>query len=542
MRIPKILLIVLFLAAISLPYLAAARAGGPDYVFNGFLVNPADGNSYLAKMYQGWRGDWQFRLAFTAQESQGAYLFLFYLFLGHLSRVLSLPLVVTFHLARLLSAVVLIIVLDRFLKVTLPASPWRDLSFGLALFGLGMGWMALPFGALTSDFWIVEAYPFLSAYSTPHFALGLALLLWLLTLPEMADGWHGRLADMLAQWPAMLAAFVLGVLAPFGVVAAGAVLAGLLAWSVGKRLVRGQWVLARPRRSTASLLLDEQIVRRVWMIIGRLLALALAGLPVLVYDLWVVGVDPLLAVWNAQNLTPSPPLWDILLSFSPALIFAIVGGWWSARRQMRPPGILVIWALIGLVMLYAPVSLQRRFMIGLYAPLAALAALGLEKLSAERERLGRWLALLLVALSLPTTLLILAIAAFGIQTKDGLLYLSRGEVQALEWIEANTPGRALILAGPEMGGFIPGHSGRRVIYGHPFETVNAAAEEQAVRQFFETAAVSPAAAQQFLAQREVEYVFYGPREQALGALPALDGLREVYQAQGVSIFEVQGGQ
>ena len=93
-----------------------------------------------------------------------------------------------------------------------------------------------------------------------------------------------------------------------------------------------------------------------------------------------------------------------------------------------------------------------------------------------------------------------------------------------------------------MGGFIPGHSGRRVIYGHPFETVNAAAEEQAVRQFFETAAVSPAAAQQFLAQREVEYVFYGPREQALGALPALDGLREVYQAQGVSIFEVQGGQ
>jgi len=68
------------------PYLAAQRAAGSEFVFGGFLLNPVDGYSYLAKMLQGFQGSWRFHLPYAADPGQGAYIFGFYLFLGHLDR------------------------------------------------------------------------------------------------------------------------------------------------------------------------------------------------------------------------------------------------------------------------------------------------------------------------------------------------------------------------------------------------------------------------------------------------------------------------
>ena len=47
---------MLLVALITLPYLLAYRAGGSESYFAGFLLNPIDGQSYLAKMQQGCRG------------------------------------------------------------------------------------------------------------------------------------------------------------------------------------------------------------------------------------------------------------------------------------------------------------------------------------------------------------------------------------------------------------------------------------------------------------------------------------------------------
>ena len=128
---------------------------------------------------------------------------------------------------------------------------------------------------------------------------------------------------------------------------------------------------------------------------------------------------------------------------------------------------------------------------------------------------------------------------FGAWSRDPLLYLTRGEAQGLEWLEANTDLHALVLASPQTGLFIPAHTGRRVLYGHPFETVNAQAEKAAVTDFFARLALDPAAARGFLSEREVDVVFYGPRERLLGPPPdtAGSGLELAYSASGVSIYE-----
>jgi hypothetical protein len=130
------------------------------------------------------------------------------------------------------------------------------------------------------------------------------------------------------------------------------------------------------------------------------------------------------------------------------------------------------------------------------------------------------------------------IAQFGIISHDPLLYQTRGESQAYAWIEENTEGRALILGAPDTGLFIPVHTGRRVIYGHPFETINAVEEEEAVIQFFREGEVQGLSPSEFLSRREVDYVFYGPRERLLGDISNMGDLSLIFRGDGVVIYQV----
>jgi hypothetical protein len=279
------------------------------------------------------------------------------------------------------------------------------------------------------------------------------------------------------------------------------------------------------------------------MLIQRLAWVLIFGMPWLLYDLWVASADPQLAAWNAQNLTLTPPAWDVLLALSPALLLALPGAWSVILQDQREARLLLVWVITGAVLIYAPLGLQRRFLMGLYVPLAGLAGYGLASLAGWfSERLARRVAAVVLGLSLLTPLLILWVGLYGIQNRDPMLYLTRAEAQALEWLESNVPAKALILAAPDTGLFIPAHTGRRVLYGHPYETVNAEAEKAQVLSFFTGELASPGA---FLEQRRVDYIFYGPRERRLGPLPGEFEVRQVFSADapgddGVIIYQIVG--
>lgn len=553
-----IALAALLLAA--LPYLWAADAGD-GAVFGGFLFNPLDGNSYLAKMYQGWQGSWQFRLPYTAEPGEGAYLFLFYLFLGHLARWSGLPLLWVFHLARLAGALAMLLALARLFEATLPEAAARRLAFALAAFGSGLGWLAALFGGFTADFWLAEAYPFLSAFANPHFPLGLALTAWLVTPARVApetigpargggaspnsdpEGLHHpwgettpvRLAVGLA------AGLALGVILPFGVVVAGAALLGAALWEVfgavganagreaGRRAANaGRGGLAKFTDSIARVLRSPGLRPQAAGL--RLAGVAAGGGAVLAYDLWTVTSQPQLAAWNAQNLTPAPPLWDLLISFSPALWLALPGAWLLWREEQRQARPLLLWALVGWILLLLPFGLQRRFALGLYVPLAGLAAFGARRLPARRGRAAQALVAGALLLALPGNLVVLAAAAHGVRVRDSRLYLSAEEKQAFEWLAANAPDQAIVLAAPETSAFIPAHTGLRVIYGHPFETVEALDREAAVRRFF--------AGQEPDLLQQADYVLVGRREQALGGAPDLSAIEPVFRQGEVSVYGV----
>jgi hypothetical protein len=502
-------ILLLFLLVITIPYIYAQSTSDESRVFGGFLLNPIDGNSYLAKMRQGFDGSWAFKLPYTADPGAGAALNLYYLFLGHAARWLGFSLIFTFHAFRILGSLLLGLALFHLFGRVFEKSSSRLLALSLALFGSGLGWLAAGLGLFTSDFWVAEAYPFLASFANPHFALGLALQIWLITplKPAQSIVWK-RAAIIFA------AAALLSVVYPFG-------------WAV-TAAVNGAWLARLVWRGSPWV---DDLKRWVYLIAG--------GAPYVIYSLWIVKSHPILAQWNAQNLTPAPSVADLVYSLSPLLLFALWAMLVMGRKTVNATsgwsaaaGKLGVWLFVGLLLIYLPFGLQRRLISGLFIPVVGLAILAWQGLKAGS--LQRSLAIAMLVLSLPTNLLILSGGLSAARAQKEAIYIYADELAAFRWLDANAGG-GLVMAAPETGLLIPAYSSARVLYGHPFETVEAAARKQDVSDFY-VDDLDEVGANEILSREDVSYVFYGPRELEYGSLPALSGWSVVYDQGEVQIW------
>jgi len=489
------------------PYLVAARAQPPDLVFSGFLVNPVDGFSYLAKMRQGAGGSWMFRLPYAADPGEGSLLFVYYLLLGHIQRLSRASPLVVYHAARLAGGFLMVLAARQFFEIFVEDTAARRRAFALVLFGSGLGWVAMGVGRLSIDLWVPEAIPFLSILVSAHFSLAAAAML----TASVAIAGPVRPRGGRVPWAAA-SGLVLALVQPFAVFVVLAVAAVWLVWE---------------RTASATPALPERSPRLMaWLAFG------LVSLPWIVYDLWVTRVNPALAAWSSQNLTPSPPVLDVVLGFGLVLPLAAIGVIRS-RKVASPSGrFLVVWLVIGLGMVFAPVPLQRRLLLGVFFPMAALAGVSLATI-----RKPRLASAALLALCLPTNAIVVAATLGGALRGEPDVVLTTAESRAYAWIDREVPDGSLVLAEPVSGNRLPAFADIRVVYGHPFETPGAEAEEAWVTSFF-AGGLDAGEALARLRARDVDYVFVGPRETAMGAHGWAAALRVVYDEGGVAVYEV----
>ena len=105
------------------------------------------------------------------------------------------------------------------------------------------------------------------------------------------------------------------------------------------------------------------------------------------------------------------------------------------------------------------------------------------------------------------------------------------EITALTWLRENSAPDDVVLASPRLGTFVPGQTGARAFYGHPFETIDAEAKKAMAEAFYrgEIENVSP----------PVDFIIYGPSEQDLGRPEKLSDYPVVFTANGTSIYKTQ---
>jgi len=564
---------LLIVGLTCLPYLYAYLVTPDGMQFTGLLSNPMDGNSYLAKMRQGAQGSWLFHLPYTSEDHDGALIFTYYLFLGRLSAPLGLPLILTYHLARIVNGLILLFVACWFFSL-LNLDRWsRHATFLLLALSSGSGWLAIPFNVFAPDLWVPEAITFYAILANPHFPLAVALMLLTFAFviapirgadrpslpgeaatqvpaasgggmtaaaqaptaggdrvtanprspslgrPSQTPGFAGGLslgtpssARGLAL--AALSSLLLGIVQPFCVITVYSVLGGyfLLRFLKDRRL---PW---------------SEILRG--MVAGALTA------PVIAYDYYVYTFNSVLRAWSEQNVTPSPPLWTYAVAYGFVLILAVGGTVLATRRQSQADLFLLAWVIVNGLLLYAPFSLQRRLVTGLHIPLCILAGMALSRYVLPRFSPARRTLILgaVLVLTVPSNLVVVATLMAGAARHDSRLYLYQDEMEAMTWLRENTRPTDIVLASPEMGLFIPAWAGNRVLYGHPFETIQAKEKKALVEEFFQEG-IGGQAGREIVRLYRPAYLFYGPRERELGELEH-EMLPVVYQNRSVTILTI----
>jgi len=496
------ILVALYITLITFPYIFAWCQVGEGKEFAGFLANYMDGQSYIAKMMLGWRGEWKFTPLYSAETGEGAFLFTFYLFLGHVSRILSIRPIYVFHAARVLSAIFLIFTIRLLVQLIFRDQPRSELlAFILVTFGSGLGWAVNGILPLTSDFWVAEAYPFLSSFQNPHFPLGLGIMVRLLINEFSASR---RVGEWFVNG---LWGFLLAVILPFGVI----VLASVYGVIFALDFIRNKKFSFRPIHTGIIL-----------------------GVFVVLYQYVATLLDPVLSGWNAQNITKSPGILDLLISFSPMLPIAIYGIWrcWKKSKPFsHEHSIFIIWLLVSLVLVIIPFPLQRRFLLGFHIPCVILGVIGLRELLTEKK--FNIATPVLILIMIPTNLLLLSGAIYAGFTQEPALYISINERLAMDWINRNTPEGSVIFSSPEMGVFIPAYTGRKVVYGHLFETIDAESKKEWIIHTLQSKPLILDKGHPFW--KDVDYIFWGAREEAYGGAPP-DDMNPVFSNNEITIF------
>jgi hypothetical protein len=196
---------------------------------------------------------------------------------------------------------------------------------------------------------------------------------------------------------------------------------------------------------------------------------------------------------------------------------------------------MITWAILGAILLYAPVGVQRRLSLGLYFPMAGLAAVGLRRLFDARTTFGL-AAASVIALSVPSNMVVVAAGLAGVARHDSSITISNAESAAYVWLEANTRPDELILAGPQTGNRLPAFTGARVLYGHPFETPDAEQSLSLVRQLYDWPGTDAEALNRIL-ELGVGLVFLGEDERQIGNPHWIEQLPVLFQQGGLSVLE-----
>jgi hypothetical protein len=268
-------------------------------------------------------------------------------------------------------------------------------------------------------------------------------------------------------------------------------------------------------------------------------------LPGVAYAGYLNRSNEVLREWLRVTDTYSPPPWEYALGFGVVGLLAVAGFGLMWNRHLLYGRLLLMWALAQAALLYAPLSIQRRFIEGLQLPLAIAASVALFWI-ARRAFKGPYArrAFLVCAIAFASLtnvgFLIGQMAARGVASgsTDPRRYLDADLVTTFDWLRTNGDPEAVLFSSYLTGNVAPSMTGLRVFLGHYAQTLRSDEKGVQVTAFY-TNAISDQIARRLFAEHRVRFVIYGPFECGISsAFVAPDWLKLVYRVGDVELFEV----
>jgi hypothetical protein len=453
-------IIGLVIVLTTLPYLLAYSVSN---TFVGQIYNIVDYSVYLSWTRQAADGHFASLNLFTTIKQHGYLFNALFLLLGGVVRVTGLAIPIVFQIFRIGGAALLLWLAYLFCRLAYPSSAQARLTaFGLVALSSGFGfvywprWININPTGVSVDVWQPEAFTFLSIYTSVLFVI--ATIFILTAIYNLVQGeLTGKFKYAIN---AGLCALVLGNIHSYDILHIAA------AWGL-------------------YLIVISVVERRIDT--GRILRAITAGafaLPTTAYQYWVFKHDPVFHL-RANTPTLSPPFFYYAMGYG--LVFILAVGAIALIVLHRPKFLglfsnnkvmicFATWAVAGLTIVYLPVEFQRKMAMGEHIPLCILAggcAAYLAKMLPEKAR--AFALCLVVLLTFPTNALFLTrdfrhVVSDRSEIPDANPFLTRPQLEVLQWIRQNTEPSDAILALPPVGQFIPGYCDRAVWVGHWSET------------------------------------------------------------------------
>lgn len=495
---------------------------------------PNDWFVYYSYINQVKSGQFLVENLFTA-EPQMPTLNILWLAVGWLARVFDLSPFVAFQIARIGLIPIFMIVAYLLIATIFSDRLKRQLSLMILTFSSGLGLLLInrlikyPYNFANGQFnwpldlWVPEAFTYLTLHYSPHFIASVTLILlifWLTLLFSLKPNyWYSVIAGLLGL--TLFSFHPFHVLTIYGFIPV--------------------FFLA--------LIIRDQTWR--WPLVWHHLIFSMLALPSVIYYLYLIKADAVVAQKTLQNLTLTPPWWIVFFSYGLLLILAIAAISWMIKnkKQSNQDLFLMVWAVFQLGLIFIPVPWQRRMTAGLHFPLALLTTVALVEAYIWSTRNQRPLAQFChqqrysLAIGLGVFLIIsnvfhLAVNYYMYSNHLNLSYLDTSRISAARWLN-NEPRGVVLNTAANIINYLPAFANQRVYVGHGVETLFFGFKQGEVNWFFKTNRPREIEIN-FLHQRGITLIYYGPDEQALGQYnPASkDYLQEVYHNNQVIVYRV----
>lgn len=497
---------------ISLPYIYGAMRSHPGSFTGVHRINQGDTYSYLAWIEQGRQGHILFAPLYTTENNGPRLFHPIFLVIGLVAKIISLPNIIWYNIARILLGTAFLTSLYIFIKRFVLTTSRSWFIWALVATSSGLGW--ITHSNVSLDTWMTEAVTFLSLYES---VLNIsAMLLMLLLYASFLKNDTAFSKKRLAIEALLCNAIIL--VHPYDIISIFSVL--------------GLYVVY------------QAFSNRNLGTIKHFMHLTLLTLPAILWQGYVISHNEAFGLWfNMQPPRPAPPLLPLIQTYAPLLPFAFFA-WIKHETSNKYILFCALWAGALLMLVYAPlqITFQRKLILGLHIPLAIMAGYILWDII---------LKIRFTYLRYTTAIAIILLFSYGnlriawqdvqaFQTNTQPYYIPSSEHEALDWLKTNTPSRSIVATGSNLGNIIPGTTGQTVYIGHGDQTAFYYAKYTLLRRVLVTEPNQSDPLKTFCKMNGIDYLIIDSEVSSWSsaAFEERDYLKNIYQNAELKIYKV----